>query len=93
MLAQAPRVRSRRGGLSGRQRVGDGEGRGVDPVQLYITVAGVSYVYMSNIHTFSVVFDLPLASEPMMAARRAHAIEVVLGYLRPDQATESLAAK
>ena len=56
---------------------------GVDPVQLYITVAGVSYVYMSNVHTFSVVFDLPLASEPMMAARRAHAIEVVLGYLRP----------
>jgi TetR/AcrR family transcriptional regulator len=56
---------------------------GVDPVQLYITVAGVSYVYMSNVHTFSVVFDLPLASEPMMAARRTHAIEVVLGYLRP----------
>ena len=66
---------------------------GVDPVQLYITVAGVSYIYMSNIHTFSVVFDLPLASEPMMAARRAHAIEVVLGYLRPDRASESLAVK
>ena len=56
---------------------------GVDPVQLYITVAGISYFYMSNIHTLSVIFDTPLDSEPAMAARRAHGIAVVLGYLRP----------
>ena len=56
---------------------------GVDPVQLYITIAGISYFYMSNIHTLSVIFDAPLAAEASMAARRAHAIEVVLGYLRP----------
>ena len=30
---------------------------GVDPVQLYITIAGVSYFYLSNIHTLSVIFD------------------------------------
>lgn len=56
---------------------------GVDPVQLYITIAGLSYFYMSNIHTLSVIFAAPLASEASMAARRAHAVEVVLGYLRP----------
>ena len=54
---------------------------GVDPVQLYITIAGLSYFYMSNIHTLSVIFDSPLDAEPQMATRRAHAIEVVLGYL------------
>jgi AcrR family transcriptional regulator len=63
---------------------------GVDPVELYITIAGLSYFYLSNIHTLSVIFDAPLASDEAMAARRAHAIEVVLGYLRP---CESLAAK
>ena len=56
---------------------------GVDPVQLYITVAGVSYFYMSNIHTLSAIFAQPLAADAGMAARRAHAVEVVLGYLRP----------
>lgn len=57
--------------------------KGVDPLQLYITATGVSYFYLSNIHTLSVVFDAPLASDEAMASRRAHAIEVVLGYLRP----------
>ena len=56
---------------------------GVDPVQLYITIAGVSYFYLSNIHTLSVVFERPLTEEARMAERRAHAVEVVLGYLRP----------
>ncbi len=56
---------------------------GVDPVQLYITIAGISYFYMSNIHTLSVIFDTPLDSPAAMATRRAHGIEVVLGYLQP----------
>ena len=56
---------------------------GVDAVQLYITIAGISYFYMSNIHTLSVIFDAPLADEAQMATRRAHGIAVVLGYLRP----------
>lgn len=57
---------------------------GVDPVQLYISIAGISYFYLSNIHTLSVIFDAPLAGEEAMATRRAHAVAVVLGYLRPE---------
>ena len=56
---------------------------GVDPVQLYITIAGISYFYMSNIHTLSVIFDAPLAGGSEDGRAAAHAIEVVLGYLRP----------
>lgn len=65
---------------------GEAEGifrAGVDPLQLYITATGVSYFYLSNIHTLSAVFDVPLTSDAAMERRRAHAIEVVLGYLRP----------
>ena len=65
---------------------GEAEGifrSGVDPLQLYITATGVSYFYLSNIHTLAVVFDPGLKSDAGMARRRTHAIEVVLGYLRP----------
>jgi AcrR family transcriptional regulator len=54
----------------------------VDPIHLYISIAGVSYFYFSNIHTLSVIFDRPLESEREMAARREHVVEVILGYLR-----------
>jgi AcrR family transcriptional regulator len=56
--------------------------RGVDPIHLYISIAGVSYFYFSNIHTLSVIFDVPLGSEAALLARRKHVQEVILGYLR-----------
>ena len=55
---------------------------GVDPVQLYITIAGISYFFFSNIHTLSVVFQDGLSNPEGLALRRAHGIEVVLSYLR-----------
>jgi AcrR family transcriptional regulator len=55
---------------------------GVDPVQLYISVAGVSYFYLSNVHTLSVIFSKRLTAAAAMDERRAHAIDVILGYLR-----------
>ena len=64
---------------------GQAEGQfrtGVDPVHLYISIAGLSYFYFSNVHTLSVIFAAPLDGEAAMAARRAHVQEVILGYLR-----------
>ena len=55
---------------------------GVDPVHLYISIAGLSYFYFSNVHTLSVIFTTPLDGEAAMAERRAHVQEVILGYLR-----------
>lgn len=56
--------------------------RGVDPIQLYISIAGTVYFYFSNIHTLSVIFSVELESEEQIRARRAHVEEVILGYLR-----------
>ena len=56
--------------------------RGVDPIHLYISIAGVSYFYFSNIHTLSVIFSVALESDREMAARRLHVEDVILGYLR-----------
>lgn len=55
---------------------------GVDPVHLYISIAGLSYFYFSNIHTLSVIFKTPLNSPRKMKERRTHAEDVILGYLR-----------
>ena len=57
--------------------------RGVDPIHLYISIAGVSYFYFSNIHTLSVIFDVPLEFERARWRRAASTSqEVILGYLR-----------
>ena len=56
--------------------------KGVDPVQLYISIAGVSYFFFSNIHTLSVIFAVPLEAEDNISVRRAHVRDVILGYLR-----------
>ena len=55
---------------------------GVDPVQLYMSIASVCYFYCSNIHTLSVIFDRDLAADEALQERRQHAVDVILGYLR-----------
>jgi AcrR family transcriptional regulator len=54
---------------------------GVDPVQLYISIAGLAYFYLSNNHTLSQVFDQSLALPAARAERLRHMIAVVTGFL------------
>ena len=56
---------------------------GVDPLQIYLSIAGLSYLYFCNIHTLSVIFDRDLASTSALAEREAHVVAVIMGYLRP----------
>jgi len=56
--------------------------RGVDAVQLYISIASLSYFYQSNRHTLSTVFARDLFSPRNRAERLRHMVELVLGYLR-----------
>ncbi|WP_288902891.1 TetR/AcrR family transcriptional regulator [uncultured Sneathiella sp.] len=53
----------------------------VDPVELYISIAGVSYLYFSNMHTLSEIFGRDLSSREELDKRRQHVVEVILGYL------------
>jgi TetR/AcrR family transcriptional regulator len=55
----------------------------VDPLQLYMSISAVSYFFFSNGPTLSTVFGKDLRSSAARAARRAHVVEVILGYLRP----------
>lgn len=56
--------------------------RDVDPVQLYISVAALGFFYVSNTATLSVIFERDLSSVAMVQEREAHAVQVVLDYLR-----------
>jgi AcrR family transcriptional regulator len=65
-------------------RRGEAEGvfrRGVDPLQLYISIAALAYFYLSNNHTLSQVFDRDLASAAERRARLAHMTALVTGFL------------
>lgn len=57
--------------------------RGVDPVQLYISIAALGYFYLSNRWTLSTIFRRNLADEAELAAWGEHIETVVLAFLRP----------
>lgn len=54
----------------------------VDPVQLYVSIAGLSYFYVSNSKTLSVIFDRDFESITMIQDREAHAVQMIMAYLR-----------
>lgn len=54
---------------------------GVDPLQLYISIAALAYFYLSNTHTLSAVFGRDLASGEERRRRLAHMIDLVLSFL------------
>jgi AcrR family transcriptional regulator len=54
---------------------------GVDPTQLYISIAGLAYFYLSNNHTLSAIFGRDLMSPKAHAERLTHMCDVILGYV------------
>lgn len=57
---------------------------GVDPLQLYISIAGLSYFYLSNNHTLSAIFGRDLMAPKARHERLSHVCDMVLGYLLRD---------
>jgi AcrR family transcriptional regulator len=54
---------------------------GIDPVQLYVSIAGLSYFYLSNNHTLSAIFGRDLLAPKARSERLSHMVELVLGYV------------
>jgi TetR/AcrR family transcriptional regulator len=55
---------------------------GIDPFQLYVSMSALSYFYFSNSATLSTGFGRDLASEAERKARREHAVEVIISYVK-----------
>ena len=56
--------------------------RGIDPVQLYISIAGEGYFYLSNRYTLSRIFGRDLMAKRALTARARHMSEIILNAVR-----------
>lgn len=56
--------------------------KGVDPIELYITISGLGYYYLACQYTLSTIFKTNLADPKRVEQRHRHIVEVVLAYLR-----------
>lgn len=52
--------------------------RGIDPVQLYISIAAEGYFYLSNRYTLSRIFARDLMAPRALAARERHVRDMIL---------------
>ncbi len=71
--------------IDGILRRGVAEGvfrRGLDPVELYITIAAVGYFYLSNNWTLSTIFGRALGTDAACRKRRKHNVDVILNAIR-----------
>src|SRR3954454_18676384 len=57
--------------------------KGINPVHLYISIAGLSYFFFSNPPTLSAIFGTDFGSPAAKRARRKHVVDLVLQALRP----------
>ena len=62
----------------------------VDPVDLYLSISGLAYFFLSNQHTLSWLLDRDLAARRRVLKRRAHVVEMVLSYLTQASPSEAL---
>lgn len=56
---------------------------GIDPIELYISIAGLCYFYQSNSATLSIVFGRDLLSRAARERRLKHMVDFLLAALRP----------
>ena len=54
---------------------------GIDPLQLYVSIAGLAYFYLSNHHTLSAIFGRDLMTAKARNERLTHMCDVILGYV------------
>lgn len=59
--------------------------RGVDPIQLYISIAALGFFYLSNRHTLSTIFNVDLMTTERLLAREEHIVNLVMSYLAANE--------
>ena len=55
---------------------------GIDAMQLYISIAGLAYFYLSNKHTLGTIFGRDLMAKSALDERLAHMTAVVVRYVQ-----------
>lgn len=58
--------------------------RGIDPLQLYVSMVGFAYFHRSNAHTLSVIFKSDILKADWQDEHKRYAKEMMLGFLKRD---------
>lgn len=56
--------------------------KNVDAIDLYISISGLAYFYLSNRHSLSWIFDQQLDEPNRLQQRQSHVADVILGFLQ-----------
>lgn len=59
--------------------------KGIDPIQIYATVAAMSWFHLSNAYTLSAMFGRDLTDPAWRRQRRAHVRDVIMAYLTREK--------
>lgn len=76
------RLRQTIGDILARGEIAGAFRSGIDPIDLYISIASLCYFYYSNNHTLSAIFGRDLADRDEISRRRQHVIDFVSAYLK-----------
>ena len=60
--------------------------RGIDPVQLYLSIASEVYFYFSNAYTLGVGFGVDFLAPQAVKLRRRTIVKTIIGYLTNTEA-------
>jgi AcrR family transcriptional regulator len=57
--------------------------KGVDPLDLYLSICALGFFVFSNRHTLGVIFNTDVTSAPALRRRRALVVDMIKAYLAP----------
>lgn len=56
--------------------------RGIDPIDLHMSISALCFFDVSNRHTFSLIFDIQLDAASVLRKRRDSIVEMVIRFVR-----------
>jgi hypothetical protein len=65
---------------------GEAEGvfkRGIDPIELHMTISALGIFNVANRATFSTIFKRDMSSPKALSTRRSEIVEMILQHVRP----------
>ena len=65
----------------------------IEPIDLYISICALGFMYFANQHTLKVIFNRDLMSAESLKRRRETIIDLILSYLNPANANEVAVAR
>jgi len=65
--------------------------RGVDPLELYLSICALGFFIFSNRHTLGVIFGVDVTEAPALARRRKLIVEMIRAYLTHEDSADSRA--